>query len=176
MTILLSAPHAGCYNHTYERDCDLLAEKAANYLSLLIPESELYVGHAVRDVIDLNRDESHNDPFRVELRHAAERLNPTISLDIHSFPTPELKGADLAVLDEGHGTDYGRNLYTFLKSQLYMYTVKYFSGKDNSIMTEMRNKGIPAVLIEFNEDLTDDDLSTIDIAIIDWLTQEGYIF
>ncbi len=176
MTILISAPHAGCYSLTGDRDCDLLAEKAASYLHFLIPDSELYVGHAVREEIDLNRDVALNDPFRVELRQAADRLEPSISLDIHSFPTPEFNGADIAILDEQPGTDYGRQLFAFLQSHLYMYTIKYFSGEGNSIMIEMRKKNIPAVLIEFNEDLTDDDLSTIDFAILDWLDQEGYLF
>lgn len=174
MVVLLSAPHAGCYNLNGERDCDLLAEKAAYYLYFLIPESELYIGYVDREELDLNRDQAFNDPQRIELRQAAEDLNPVISLDIHSFPTPEFKGAHLAILDEYPGTEYGHRLFTYLQSQL-AYNVKYLTGVDNSIMTEMRAKGIPSILIEFNEDLTD-ELTEIVITIITWLIREGYLF
>lgn len=175
MSILISAPHAGCFDHTGERDCDLLAEKAATHLHLMIPGSELYVGRADRDVLDLNRDQSLNDSFRINLRTASERLQPTISLDIHSFPNSEFDGADLAVLDEHPGTKYGQDLFTFLQSRL-SYKVAYYAGADNSIMAEMRSKGIPSILIEFNEDLTDDDLTTINLVIVEWLIQRGYLF
>ena len=175
MTVLLSAPHAGCFSLTGERDCDLLAEKAARYLNLLIPESKLYVGYVKRKELDLNRDQAFNDPFRVNLRRAADQFNPVISLDIHSFPTPEFNGTDLTILDESPGTDYGHDLHAFLQSRL-PYRIGYYKGAGNSIMNEMRSKGIPSILIEFNEDLSDDDLTSIDLVIIEWLIEQGYLF
>ena len=176
MAILLSAPHAGCFFHPERRDCDLLAEKAANYLHFLIPESELHVGYSDRAALDLNRDQSLDDPFRIDLRQAADQLKPVISLDIHSFPSSEFGNADIAILDEHPGTDYTRNLYEFLHSQLDLYQIAYFSGSGNSIMIEMRAKGIPSILIEFNEDLPEDKLTTINFAIVEWLIQQGYLF
>ena len=175
MSILLSAPHAGCFNHNGDRDCDLLAEKAAHYLHFLIPGSELYVGYVLRENLDLNRDQSLNDSFRIELRQAAKRLKPSISLDIHSYPESEFNGADIAILDEEPRASYAHGLFKFLQEHLPYY-VEYLSGAKNSIMIEMRAKGIPSVLIEFNENLSDDDLSTIDFVIVEWLIQQGYLF
>ena len=176
MTVFITAPHAGCFKNLPQRHCDRLAEEAALSLRSLLPNSEIFIGRVFRGDLDLNRDESLDHPFRVEIRELAEELQPTILLDVHSFPEKDTNfgDIDIAILDEKPGTDYGHDLHRYLRDNT-TYRISYFSGINNSIMEEMREMGTPAILIEYRESMTDNDLATINNIIVDWLFERGYL-
>jgi len=176
MVVFITVPHAGCFEFPKERHCDRLAEKAGYSLYYLIPDSIIFVGKVFRGDLDLNRDQALNDPFRVNIRQAANKFRPSIVLDTHSFPEKytNFGDVDVMILDEKPGTIYGRDIARFLRDKT-SYRVAYSQGDGNSIMIEMRRMGIPSVLVEFMENLRDNDLAIISEKILEWLVLNGYL-
>lgn len=166
MSVLLTVPHAGCFDQP-QRHCDLLARKAALNLQQMIPGSRIIIGETYRPHLDLNRDEALDDSFRLNIR----QQTPSLLLDIHSFPRDDgFNSYDLVIIDEDPVTDYSRDLYRHLVKHL-PYNVGYFSGEGNSIVREARQRGIPAILIEYGEFLISSDLTTINQVIGNWVNK-----
>lgn len=170
MSILITVPHAGCFSRPMTRHCDIISEKAALNLLSFLPESEIIIGRAYRETLDLNRDESLDHPFRKEIREIVQEINPNIVLDIHSFPdgSDYFGDTDLTILDEKPGTSYGEDLFRYLEAET-TYHIGYFPGIKNSIMREMRDMGIPCLLIEYSEALHENDITTLNEVIVEWL-------
>lgn len=180
MSVLLTVPHAVCLQEIKVRHCDRVAEKAARILYEMIPSSQLFIGNILRERMDLNRNVSLNTFFRRRIRWYLENTQPLLLLDIHSFPPGEFEGADVAILDEQPASGYGQDLFGYLDENLAGYSIGYFEGsKVNSIIRESNYYGVPALLIEFNESLTDDEMINISQVISSWVkeyidaTQEG---
>jgi hypothetical protein len=116
-------------------------------------------------------------PFREAIREIISQEPIRIILDIHSYPdNPEnpFSSYDIVILDEKPGTDYGRDITSYLREVL-SYRVGYFIGEGNSIMTEMRELGYPAILVEYGEFLEDEEITTINSALVEWLLSRTYV-
>lgn len=166
--ILITAPHAYCIRLPY-RHCDRVALVAAALLSELFP-CQLEIADTPREEVDLNRDESLNTPFRQRVREKIPFAD--ILLDIHSFPPGFFGYCDVTVIDEVPGTDYGVSLYLFLEKKV---KVNYVNDIKDSIMQESRRMGIPAILIEYCEDITLEKIEEINLLIVEWLKMNSFI-
>src|SRR5271170_7049390 len=85
--ILLTCPHSKC-SIDEERDCDLVALKAATILSrvlhmngdiILLPSPEYRKDH------DMNRKDSRDTKYRKHIKQILEHT--TLLIDMHSFPS-----------------------------------------------------------------------------------------
>lgn len=86
-------------------------------------------------------------------------------IDVHSYPKGAFNNSEIAVLDNVPGTWYGRLLFDLLVRD--GLSAAYFYGSDvNDIVIEARARGIPAVLLEYQEELTIDQINRL---ILPWI-------
>src|SRR3972149_5346631 len=157
MNYIIVAPHSYCLTFK-TRVCDKLAYKAAQFFAeffnsknqahvLMLPST------IPRSLQDSNRKEGRDSPLRKQLRiEVNNRTNPFV-LECHSF-------YDKNKLYDIYTGFKDNNVYMISdyakKNKLYdKLGEKYIiiSGIDNDIQKEMRNMGIPTILIEFYEGL-----------------------
>ena len=143
MKILITAPHAACSPDNPERHCDRLAKKTAEILALALrkegAETTLLINETVlRSTLDLNREPS--DFFTVFKK---ELTLADYLLDIHSFPILKEK---VYLLDRPPFFPIKLPYVSFLAADL------------NYLIVTAKEVGVPAILIEFWEGLSDEML------------------
>jgi hypothetical protein len=147
METVITVPHAKCI--LLIRDCDRIAEKAAKYLHKAI-NGNIFISNVWRKTLDLNRAKSYNSKWRKKVR---KHLNPNnVLIDVHSFP-----------IEHSSELMYGITLEeNFLSRGIRSRGYNVVKGdKTNDIIFEAYNKNVPAILLEFNESLTDDQLKRV---------------
>ncbi|MEM3857938.1 MAG: hypothetical protein QW478_00885 [Candidatus Micrarchaeaceae archaeon] len=169
-TIIITAPHSYCVNKS-KRDCDILAEEAARYLFKISKfNTYLILSNELREYLDNNRVQGRKGKFRKDLYNIMISNHILFLLDIHSFDENYYEG-DVAILDNIPGTNYGHNLFQYLRSKKIY--VKYFYGSlINDIVKQARFLHIDSILIEFNENLRPKYLEYICDQIMQWLIQK----
>ena len=165
MQVVVTAPHAFCRN-VVERDCDRVASRAASYLAASLTKR----GHMVsvvtawtpRAKLDLNRRTARRSEFRRDLRELLA-VNQVL-FDVHSFPADtkwagvkEDEAPELVLLDNGPSP------WCALGKKLQGVHFAFLEGdaKLNDIVLEAREKGLAALLLEFNESLANQRIKQI---------------
>lgn len=175
-TLVVTSPHSLCYHQVNGRQCDLLAHLAASRLLLQLDRDgtvQYFPGTQPRFEIDLNRSGSRGTEYRATLSQSLDNYHPQLLIDIHSFPSGEFEGVDIAVVDNQPGTWYGRSLFQTLSKLLPKSKVGYFEGSEiNDIVIEARGKGIPAILVEYREDLNIDQIDSITRVMTKWINSK----
>lgn len=169
-SLVITAPHSLCDHRIPHRNCDRVAFLASDHLA-----SQQFNGSAIqyfpanhhRNKIDLNRSIAKNTDYRQRLSKALD--NTRLLIDVHSAPRNGYEiNADLIILDNHPGTWYGKLLYETLKDQ--GISVGYLFGANyNDITEEARNKNIPAILLEYGEYLTPEQINKINQALKVWI-------
>lgn len=174
--IVLTSPHSFCAKQS-ERTCDLLAELASKNLYTLFNNIKdcdwLYVpSNTLRSDNDLNRIDSRDTAYRKALDIVLSIETVKIILDIHSFTNYYMEEAgpnnlfnkdeippDIVIMT-GKGDDYeGKSIGELLFDTLRANNINTKIIKNNPVLDIINyssEKGIPGVLIEFNEKLKDD--------------------
>jgi len=162
--ILITAPHSFC-EPSEKRMCDKLAHKAAIYLYRNFDNSRLILSDKPRYEIDFNRKESRDTKFRKIVKYLNHSGSISLLLDIHSFPpTDSSFKEEIVLLPLKYVNSHSQNLSEFLKKR--GITVQIFVGSfKNDITLKTNEVGIPNMLIEFRENLTDKRLNYITKAI-----------
>lgn len=151
--IILTIPHAKCDpNDSYNKHlCDYSAEENAKKLANTLKQQGfnpiVLKGNINRKKMDLNREKASQTLFHQNLDHLLDLESPTMVLDIHSgdFPSED----HLVLLDLKNEKD--DQLITDLANT---FSSKIYQGSDaNYIVKKSHDKGIKAMLIEFNEQL-----------------------
>ena len=186
VNIVLTVPHAVCIQT--RRDCDRKAEEAARRLykhlikRVSIKEKKkrrrrikvhLFVSDLYRPIVDANRASARwTTTFRQRIRN----VDAGLLIDIHSYPKhsvwiEEKHGDDdddddnqpeMVVLDNEPDapTPWVTEMVSFLRRK--GVRIYHLVGSiENDIVREARNRGIPAVLLEFYECLSATRLDTI---------------
>lgn len=151
--IILTIPHAKCDpNDPYKTHlCDYSAEENANKLANTLKQHGfnpiVLKGNINRKQMDLNREEASQSVFHQTLDHLLDSESPVMVLDIHSgyFPSND----HLVLLDLKNQKDD-----QLISDLANTFSSKIHQGADaNFIVKKSHDKGIKAVLIEFNEQL-----------------------
>lgn len=180
MKTLLTVPHSKCINKEGHL-CDIMAEISSKKISKYLKKSKIthkiILADKNRSIIDYNRKTSRNSNWRQKIRN--EFINCDLVLDIHSFPNSSSsfgrtngKIPEIVILDS----------YIYKNEYIDKYTSNYFGnfllengvickllpGGDNDITLEARENNIKAILIEFNENLSEDRIDLISRLIVDY--------
>ena len=171
-SIIVSSPHSLCQNLTY-RNCDTLAYLAASRLTNLLNlsyKANYYPSNKYRSEIDLNRDVARNTEYRINL--SKDMRNSFLLIDVHSCePFGYDVKADIIILDDYPGTNYGKSLYETIRSK--GVSVVYLLGDTiNDIVETARHQfNIPAILIEYTENINIDVIDRTNMAILEWINK-----
>ena len=166
--------------------CDWIAEKGARDLHGLLPGSILVVGNINRRNSDLNRKESRGTRFRNNLRRILKtNKGPHLIIDMHSADSNFFGNTDVTLVQTNPRSwaDYEISAYatgkahlrppTFLESYVETFTeqMKYDGVSCNifcswpttvDLISEMKELGNAAILVELNEEIAQTDASYFD--------------
>ena len=153
--IIVTAPHSQCNSEISNRHCDRKSGQAATELASILRDQgrqvQLHLADVYRSELDLNRSEARESNFRQRVR--TDLTKASLLLDIHSFPWPDFRGTEIAILDNSPGTSYAWILYMVLR--IFNLPAKYFIGSPaNDIVREAREHQVPSLLLEYREDLS----------------------
>lgn len=153
---VITVPHAACPDHSRSHPCDYAAPRAAEYLATYLGVEKIIRGSIPRAVIDMNRSPSRGVlPERQELAAFVNAEPNAVVLDVHSYDehAPWGQSSDVVFMDTGLSQKWVKVavLHAQLKSGI---RAELLAGSQvNDIMGEMKERGVPAVLIEFREGL-----------------------
>lgn len=190
-SIIITAPHAHCGSRKY-RDCDRVAGIAAIYLANHLTkrgkEVHTFINdQTMREDCDMNRVWCRRSPYRQQItKQMKNTIDPsnTFLFDVHSFPPSRRKPYDLYILH--HPDTYGNSLLDFVQTygvEATAYRGSYLSKREESaimnltlpprehndiVQQAIRDFGIRALLIEFNESLQKSTLDSISKVIAEW--------
>ncbi len=187
LIVFLTVPHRTCPK-TPNPECDLLAENAARALAGALHarkiQVELFLGDMPRTTVDLNRVASRTTPFRNRLRERLKiQQQRVILLDIHSFPEIETTNLDTYIIYQSQRRFFILPGLSVNAPQLYVSSLisywkqrkiktKAILGQFNDIIEEAVNMNVPAMLLEFSNNLSQERLDFIAQTTADWvLTQ-----
>jgi hypothetical protein len=173
--ILITTPHSFC-TKTKNRTCDLKAETAAIELLNSLTKKGFVVfwlpANVDRSIIDLNRKNSRNVPWRKQLLNLLSNLKPSLIIDVHSFVPkynpefgkynvvfPGQKPSNLVIFEGPNNYLNNISISNFLQKAL-----KYPVRKNETcldILVESAEQNIPGVLLEFNEDISGETIKQI---------------
>jgi hypothetical protein len=169
MNVLVTVPHAVCVSKVY-RDCDRLAEQAGRQLATHL-RAQLLVGDVYRANVDLNRYGARSIGFRVKVRKALADTHVNLLLDVHSFPNSETwrlyERPDIVVLDNVPMSKHWLKFVQALAKSTDL-NVAHLPGGENDIVEEARAMGVRAILIEFREGLSAEQLERATKSISDY--------
>jgi hypothetical protein len=159
--VFVVAPHI-CYPQVRDPGCDIKSKRAAAVMQDAFPGSLLLMNSLPRYVKDQNRLEGRNGPLRVALRNQAHQDDYVI--EVHSYPNnhewAKIKGKPrfivmLATYSDAHLSSLEQYILNALDMEDVMVQGDPFV---NDIAVEARNSGWNHVLLEFNDDITIDQL------------------
>jgi len=175
--VVLAVPHGYCPPATV-RICDRVAERSARALSGALSwlgvDAHVHVLSTLRADVDMNRWEARGTLYRLKL--LVDMKAAALLLDVHSFPPERPDRGELYVLYLVGGTQE-RLAVDFQEYMLRTIglTVPIVRGKastllggGNDILTVARTIGLPALLLEFREDLGDGRLAELAAPIARW--------
>lgn len=197
MKILLTVPHSLCIKNS-RRNCDYLADDASMNLDKNFRKLHKAITYRIkadknRNAIDYNRKIARNSRWRVFVRKIMLDESVDVLLDIHSFPseyssfgyfstesTPSNFSTEytkiipeVVILDSYHSNNKFLDYNTSINFNKYLLKYKILSkllvGGENDIIMDGRKKGIPSVLIEYNESLSKERLNFINKIIAKYM-------
>lgn len=175
--VVVVAPHSLCNPKLKYRHCDRVAREAAIDLYQKLPyDGKLFLSNVYREKLDLNRSPSRKSPFRHELSKyigtVSDGVQKMYVLDVHSFPEGEYQDRQIAIVNNDMKRNLcAKRLFHYLQDD--GFDVEYFEGTDvNDIHIEALKHGHPSVLIEFNENLTPNQIQDLTQSITNWLRDE----
>jgi len=187
MEVIITVPHGPACNDDDLAKVTHLCDLAAYPAALLIQErlssrgvnSFVLPADVNRRVVDLNRSPSRSSSktgFRRKLRELLKTNMGTVKLvlDVHSFPAhyDQWTGHDIVLLEDR------QNMEGLPVASLRDYLIStrvnasLFRGEHNDIQDEMHELGYESFLVEFNEDLLNEDASGLMNAtsdVSDWV-------
>ncbi len=171
--IVLTVPHAACQStpNRFDHPCDLTAVRAAQALARALPETKVFTGDLPRTVCDLNRVECRTESLfrRILTAYLAGNHDRILALlDIHSYPpwTRDWTNYEIILLVESAG--HSPWIYRVIRDGLRArgISVGVLQGVSNDIQHEAWLKhGVPALLIEFNESLSQERIEAVAQAV-----------
>ena len=180
--LLLSVPHAACPSEPAHRHlCDSLAPAAARSIASAYGADSVHLllGDVPRSIMDLNRARARDSTRYRERLRKLMRDNPhAVLLDVHSFPAGEASfgptDVEVVLLDDSSPPE----AYSFaLRNTLLDADVSVrlmLGSRVNDIQEEARERGMRALLVEFNESLAQRRLDHIAGAVVRWLSNLGF--
>lgn len=173
--VLLTVPHSHCYESRSSRhSCDYSASTAADriFSKIKTPNKFIIKSYIPRSTYDMNRIQSRHTEFRKNIRSKYPIIN--CLFDIHSFPYDAnypLFCNEVFIIDDTLGfTDLSKGIFRVLKSKGFKCQLICGSGV-NDITNEAKINGIPSILIECNEDLSDRRMNELTSVIADCINQ-----
>lgn len=178
-SIIITVPHNVCVpGEEIDHNCDLIAGWVGDKIDKALGQYPhiIFYGDINRHNNDLNRPRSRDTTnFRILLRKQLKK-QPLLLLDIHSFSkeTEKYKGADVAIGTDRHNIEgYLKDLADYLYDQGYNSFV--VSDLEADIIKEAKEYGIPAFLLEFNEEIPKKTHSKIIKLLIEYFLDE-YVY
>jgi hypothetical protein len=178
--IVLTVPHAVAPLWPGVRDddhheSDVLAERASIALEAALQRTQIptrrFVAQVPRIVCDLNRNWCRQEGFRPAVTELlGRRKQKMLLLDIHSFPAFHM-ALDFYIIYEPASSTRSKRLAASLCAAIQRDTESschMFPGDGNDIIAEADSLGVPALLLEFNETLSNEQLEAITAAIASW--------
>lgn len=161
-TFILTVPHAKCPYNTVSRKCDLVAKRAANALQDALEtrthEVILHVADLERKICDENRYECRNTDFRKKLRKIYEKTKTVkrrAVIDVHSYPGTHKEWLKYHVVVLDKPKVIGGYIVDSLEEKgISVYRILLNSATNDIMEESWVDFGIPSILIEFNERLT----------------------
>lgn len=175
---ILTVPHAVCPPQARGHMCDIVAPSVAKAIWAAggdAVEAPYVPSNTPRTECDLNRTECRDHPFRNMLRERLLR-EPRVGfvIDVHSFwrTAPTFSPHELVVLDDVPSggtfpTSYVRDYAQMMAKR--GVDIAVIRGIKNDIIDEMRTRGVPAFLLEFNESLSGARMRELAIFTATWL-------
>lgn len=165
MKLIVTVPHV-CLDNVHDAGCDERADKFAKFIGKL-PNSTIFFSGTPRYECDLNRKHCRNVGMRDELAYTLTRLeNNAILLDVHSFWGNAFPGYDFAVMHDEKTTAPAAALCNLMIEAGLNVDMK--GARLNDIITEARQHGIPACVLEIRDDLSLGDLWPVMNVIKHW--------
>jgi hypothetical protein len=184
--ILITIPHSKCLK--IKRDCDKVAKMIGELLKQSLIEKKMRVGifesDKMRYIIDMNRSNSRNENFRLQITNYIKKNKIDLCIDVHSFPSNDSSNGDIPMYILSNVIPYPKfiidlvseinNNKIILSDQWKGKKVKIYTGVSkfndpnridgtNDILDEMIENKIPSLLIEFNESFVPDDPKLIEL-------------
>jgi len=184
--VIITVPHATCpplvdnpRNAKIGHPCDIGAPHASAVLRDMLEATHkcsvaYRVGDVPRTTSDLNRPESHSREWRRNLCLELQSQNVVCLLDVHSFPKKEgtFGPLDLVVMHAAYPLKWHRELRAAITDAVPDVKAGNAEGSlENDILVDARMHGVPAVIVEFSESLSEDALRKICEAITDFVTK-----
>lgn len=160
--LIITVPHGKCKpsNTPEQRNCDIVAKHVAdriyNQLSTIIPV-QIHHADIYRKEGDLNRIETFDTKWRKNISDNIK--SGDILLDIHSFPnTIQSFGTINGIIPKIVLLDMDDNHQQICDDvKVNIPLTKYMTGSEkNDIVQDAMNKGVDAMLWEFNEETVND--------------------
>lgn len=184
--IILTVPHAECIedeqialqlNH---HTCDYIAPEASITLASIFNffniRPAVFTATVNRLYGDMNRPNTRNELFRQRITQAQQSGKTKLVLDVHSFSSISAeiddtwKDLDLGVMTLGEPKSWHISMIAFLKDVIPQFRIRQITGSQiNDIMFVADQAGIPTVLLEFYEELSQYKLTLLCSAIVSFL-------
>jgi hypothetical protein len=179
--LILTVPHAVCdiTNSNKNHTCDFLAPKSAHKINELwrqiFPDTKIFLiyGDINRKLVDLNRQQKPMPRFHQKLHNIFTKIQTSHILlwDIHSFPYGSF--GKTSSKEEPWLVILYRKKYSWIKLlidalQKKGYPCKAVLGDRSNyiIQTAHQHYNIPSILLEFNENLSDNQLHLLVFKLI----------
>ena len=185
---LISVPHAFCFKRAVEENgwveakCDRLAGLAGRILSQFLGREALLVSaHTSRSVCDLNRPQCRSWAFRQQIvQWAHSKQSCKIAIDVHSYRSngsgrvgKAAKGAPLVLLDSCRANQKANFWTTDLARHIERetgYLPPIFCSQLGDIRQQVVHEfGIPAITLEFRDNLHHTELIRYLFAVATWV-------
>lgn len=172
--ILITVPHRCVIFRWIDQGCDKRTSWIGRTIAAVIPRTKLFVNSTPRFMCDLNRVTCRDVLMRTRLRSALQQ-DASLLLDVHSFPRGAFSKSptlDMGLMFQLGGNWLATSLVTFLrrctslKCQIFTPPISH-----NDILEEARSLGVPALLLEFADDLPDRQIRDAAKCVAQWIVE-----
>ncbi len=179
--VLLTVPHRLCISkENLSHTCDIKAEEFARSIYKNLNKAKLLLGDLNRSGCDLNRawcykiKEKQSNFKKVFEEYLRKKNELKFILDIHSFPTSSELYHELyifVIVDDIKSKTQANELHDFLEKNKIDAPIINASDT-NHIIFQSYKAGIPALLLEINEDLDSSKINEFSLLITNWLSKK----
>jgi predicted N-formylglutamate amidohydrolase len=167
--LVITAPHAVCRDMTdvMAHYCDVVAGDVATWVAEAMKGWEvqpvLLIPKISRMEVDMNRPEARGTEFRNQVDMALGDC--VFLLDVHSFPKLDMPwDVDCFLLKLSYGGNNDPIVYDLSKHLMAagLNVAVVQAEKPNDVVLSAIERGVPAVLVEFNESRVQADTGLVD--------------
>lgn len=178
MFVIITVPHNCITNQKDDPGCDRNARKFGYIVERAIHRKHvLFISDVRRKQCDMNREGCRNKPMRRDIRAYFGLQTQTVLVDVHTFPCGGFErypGLMLGIMYQDKQLALARSLVVIIRRNVPGLEVRAFGQgtRANSIINDalVATPPIPALLIEFMEDLSNRIVRAVGRCINIWVT------